>query len=186
MAQALHGIHHVIRLGEEGITQALHPDRILAQSDQHLGKRHQCLHARVPGLLRHLLDRIVALGVRVGLGPGDRLGDFPGIGHRHQQLGQQRVGVQRDGRDHLIQLFLIEHWILGGRRCRRSSGRTGRCRHSRWRIRRLRCTKETTENKHSRHRIDKWNAHCNSMGSVDQCQRKPALNGVFRRCKDVA
>ena len=43
-----------------------------------------------------------------------------------------------------------------------------------------------TDKKDGRERVNEWNAHCNSMGSVDQCQREPALSGAFHRCKDVA
>ncbi|MNQ75988.1 hypothetical protein D3C85_908040 [compost metagenome] len=122
MTQALHAIHDVVGLRQERITQALYPDRILPQRYQHLREGDQRLHAGIPGLVCHLLDRIIALGVRVGLGPGDPLGNLPGVRGGHQYLGQQWVGIQRDGRHHLIQLFLGEHGVFGHRRGGRGGG----------------------------------------------------------------
>ncbi|MNF89195.1 hypothetical protein D3C84_717100 [compost metagenome] len=66
-AQPLDGIHHVIRLGEEGVPHALHPGRVLAKGGEHLREGHQGLHAGVPGLVGHLFHGVVALGIRVGL-----------------------------------------------------------------------------------------------------------------------
>ncbi|MCY1441607.1 hypothetical protein D9M71_579280 [compost metagenome] len=80
VAQTLHAAHDIIGLGEESIAQALHPDRVLAKRCQHLREGHQCLYARVPGLLGHLPDRIVAGGLGVGLGPGHGFIDLPRVG----------------------------------------------------------------------------------------------------------
>ncbi|MNZ32068.1 hypothetical protein D3C78_493880 [compost metagenome] len=113
MTQALHAAHDIIGLREEGVAQALHPDRVLPQGCQHLREGHKRLYAWVPGLIRHLLDGIVAGGLGVGLGPGHRFAHLPRISGGHQYLGQQRIGVQRDGREHLVQLLLGEDRVLG-------------------------------------------------------------------------
>ena len=39
--QALHRIHHRIRLGQEGIAHSLHPGRVLPQSGQRCREGHQ-------------------------------------------------------------------------------------------------------------------------------------------------
>ena len=50
VTQTLHAAHDIVGLGEEGITQALYPDRVLAKGRQHLRDCHHGLDARVPGL----------------------------------------------------------------------------------------------------------------------------------------
>ncbi|MNC22458.1 hypothetical protein D3C75_704600 [compost metagenome] len=122
----MRAFHDIVGLRQEGITQALDPDGILSEQCQHLREGDQCLHARIPGLVRHLFDRIVTLGVRMRFGPADGLADFPGVGGGHQHLCKQRVRVKRNGRQHLIQLFLVKHRILGHRGDGRRIGRACR------------------------------------------------------------
>ncbi|MCY1403253.1 hypothetical protein D9M71_184230 [compost metagenome] len=119
-------MHDIVGLRQEGITQALHPDGVLPQRCQNLRESDQRLHARIPGLVRHLFDRVVTLGVRMRFGPADGLADFPGVGGGHQHLCKQRVRVKRNGRQHLIQLFLVKHRILGHRGDGRRIGRACR------------------------------------------------------------
>ena len=114
MTQALHRCHEIVGLRQEGITQALYRHRILSQRGQHLREGDERLYTRIPGLVLHLFDCIIALGVRVGFRPGDGLGEFPGVRAGHQYLCQQWVRVQRNGRQHLIQLFLGKHGIFRG------------------------------------------------------------------------
>lgn len=113
VAQALHGAHDIVGLRQEGITEALHPHRVLAEGRQQLRESHQRLHTRVPGLLRHLFDRIVTRGFGVGLGPGHGFTHLPRVSGRHQYLGQQCIGVQSNRRQHLVQLLLGEDRVLG-------------------------------------------------------------------------
>ncbi len=114
LAQTLHGAHHIIRLGQKRIPQALHPHRVLPENHQYLRERHQCLDTRVPGLRRHLFDSLIPLSLGIGLGPRHCFGHFTGIGGGHQYLCQQRVGIQRNRREHLVQLLGVEYRLLGG------------------------------------------------------------------------
>ncbi|MNO90189.1 hypothetical protein D3C76_816910 [compost metagenome] len=87
-AQALDRVHHRVGLGEKGITDSLHPDRVLAKCGQHLRKSHQRLHAGVPRLVGDLLDGGITADVRMRLGPDNRVGDIAWIGGGHQHLSQ--------------------------------------------------------------------------------------------------
>ncbi|MNM78959.1 hypothetical protein D3C81_908790 [compost metagenome] len=133
-AQALDRIHHRVGLGEEGVTYPLHPGRVLAKGGQRGGEGDQRLHARVPRLVGDLAHCFVATDIRVRLGPGHRIGDVARIGRGHQHLGEQRVGIQRQRREHLVELFGAEDrfgwcWCWCGRRgsrwCRGGRGRRG-------------------------------------------------------------
>ena len=109
VAQPLHGIHHVVGLRQERIAQALHPGRILAERRERLRECHQRLHARIPRLRSATcFDRVVALGIRIRLRPGRRIGDIARIGRRHQHLRQQRIGIQRDRRDQEALVHAVE------------------------------------------------------------------------------
>ena len=126
MAQALHRVHHSVGLRQERIAHAFAPRPGPAQQVQHLRERHQRLHARIPGLVRHLAHRVIALGVRMRLRPLHRIGDIAGIGRGHHDLREQRIRVQRDRRHHLVQLFALERRFgLRGRNGRRRSRRAG-------------------------------------------------------------
>ena len=89
------------------------------------GHRGERLDARVPGLALHRVLERGARDLRIGLGPARRHHDLERVGRRHQHLGQQRIGIERDRRDQLLDLFLLE----------RGRGRRGR-RRRRWRRRR--------------------------------------------------
>ena len=116
LAKELHRIHHFARLREERVAQVTHPFRLLAQHREHLRKRHQRLHARIPRLVLHGLHRGVTLHAAMGKGPIDRERHVRRIGGRHQHLRQQRVGKQRDGCEHLVELRMRERRGLGGAR----------------------------------------------------------------------
>ena len=107
-SQTLHGVHDVLLLREEGVAQLLRPVELLVHHRQHVRKRDQRLHGRIPGLLLHLLRNGVALDLRMLLGPARGLHDLERIGRGHEDLRQQRVRIQRDGCDDLLQLFGLE------------------------------------------------------------------------------
>ncbi|MNP12695.1 hypothetical protein D3C76_1049420 [compost metagenome] len=113
VTQALYRAHDIVGLRQERITQALHPRRVLAQGREQLWEGYQRLYARVPRLLRDLFDCIIARRLGVGLGPGDSFAHLSRVSGGHQYLSQQRVGVQRNRRQHLVQLLLREHRGLG-------------------------------------------------------------------------
>jgi len=108
----LHGIHDILLLREEGVAELLRPVELLVHHRQHVGKRDQRFHARVPGFfLDGLRDRI-AFDVGMLLLPARRLHDFQRIGRGHEDLREQRIRIQRDRRDDLFQLFGLERWRL--------------------------------------------------------------------------
>ncbi len=109
--QALDGVHHRIRLGQEGIADPLYPDRVLSQRRQYQREGNQRLDAGVPWLICHLLYGVVATDFGVRLRPCCRVGHIARIGGRHQHLRQQRVGIQREGREHLVQLLRGEYGL---------------------------------------------------------------------------
>ncbi len=123
LAQALDRVHHVGLLLEEGLAQVLGPVEPLAHHPDHARERDQRLDARIPVLVLDRAHRLVALKPRVALRPARRLDHLEGIGRSHQDLRQQRVGIERNRRQHLVQLRL--RIAL----CRRRLGERGRRRH---------------------------------------------------------
>ena len=110
LAQALHRVHHVLGLRQEGVTHVAHPFGLRAKRDQHIGEGHQRGHRRIPGLVFHQLDGRVALFIGVRLGPRRSRREILGVGRGHEQLGQQGVGEQGDGRRHLFELLVAERF----------------------------------------------------------------------------
>ncbi len=119
LPEELDGIHHLAGLREERIAQVAHPRGLLAQHCEHLRKRDQRLHARVPRLVLYGLHRGVTLEMAVRERPIDGKGDIRRIGGRHQHLRQQRIGEERDGREHLVEFRGRERGRLGGTHRRR-------------------------------------------------------------------
>ncbi len=76
--QALDGVHHRIRLGQEGIADPLYPDRVLSQRRQYQWEGNQRLDAGVPWLICHLLYGVVATDFGVRLRPCCRVGHIAG------------------------------------------------------------------------------------------------------------
>ena len=74
---------------------------------QHLRKRHERLHTRIPGLLLERVSQLPALERRVArlLNPAIGFDDFQRIGRRHQHLGDERIRIERDRREHLTGLL---------------------------------------------------------------------------------
>ena len=77
-----------------------------------VGRRHKLLHARVPVLLVQRRGELVALEALVGLGEAVGLHDLERIGRGHEHLREQRIGIERDRRDKLIELPGIEQILL--------------------------------------------------------------------------
>src|SRR5262249_7832153 len=75
-------------------------------------KRRQPLQGRIPGLPLHRIFEVAALEVRVVLGPTGRHHDFERVGGGGQDLREQRVGIERDGRDQLLQLLIAQMLLL--------------------------------------------------------------------------
>ena len=86
--------------------EAARPRQVLVHALQQPGEGDQRLDARVPVLVRDQGDGLVALQPGVRARPARRLDDVERIGRGHQHLRQQRVGIQRDRREHLVELGL--------------------------------------------------------------------------------
>ena len=112
-AQALHGVHHVLLLREERVAELLGPVELLVHHREHLRERDQRLDARVPGLALAARPRgpcPSAFGF--AFEPARRFDDLERIGRGHQHLREQRVGIERDRRDELLDLLRLERRFL--------------------------------------------------------------------------
>ena len=110
--QGLHRIHHLRLLIEERVAQRLRPLRVLVHALEHLRECDQRFHARVPVLALGRAHRVVAGKTGAGPGPARGFDHFERVGRCHQDLRQQRVGVERDRREHLVEFLLRKH--IGG------------------------------------------------------------------------
>ena len=107
-AQLLHGIHHGRLLREEGVAQGFGPVELFVHALQDLREGHQRLHARVPVLVLRRAHGVVALQAGVGARPACRLDHLDRINGRHEDLREQRIGIERDRGEHLVELGLAE------------------------------------------------------------------------------
>ena len=117
-AQTLHRVHDVGLLREESLAQPLRPVELLVHHGEDLRERRQRLDAGVPV---HALDRpyrVLTLQAGVGARPAGRLHHLQRVGGRHQDLRQQRIGIERYRRQHLVELRLPEGDPVLGERLR--------------------------------------------------------------------
>ena len=126
-AHPLHRGHHVGLLRQERIAQCRGPLDVLVQLRQHVRKGHQGLDAGVPILLPGRIHQLLARQIAIPLQPLPRLHNLQRVGARHQNLAQQRIGIERDGRHQVVQLFRRQQL----RRRQRSRGRRGLLRQER-------------------------------------------------------
>ena len=120
-AQALHGIGHVLLLRDHRVADLLGPVELVVHHLEDLRKRRQRLDADVPVLVLDRGHRRIALEIGIGLRPARRLDDFERIARGHQRLRQQGIGIQRDRRQHLVEL-LGRVGLLGVLRPQRVNG----------------------------------------------------------------
>jgi hypothetical protein len=108
LPQFLNGIHDIGLLGQESLTQPLCPRRLLGHHVENLWKGRQRLHAQVPGhLVQSVIER-VSLKVRVCLHPSVRFRNLIRVRRRYEDLREQRIGIERDRGEHLVQLLRAE------------------------------------------------------------------------------
>ena len=105
-SQVLHRIHDLRFLVEESIAEVFGPIEFLVHHVEDLRKRDQRFDARVPFGLLCRAHCAVAVQPRIAPRPTRRLDDFSRISRGHQDLRQQRIGIQRDRRQHLVELLL--------------------------------------------------------------------------------
>ena len=103
-AQTLDRGRDILLLAEQRIAQLLRPVETIVHLLQDGRKRDQRLDADVPRLVGNGLHRRVARQRGIGLLPARGLDDFQRIGRGHQHLRQQRVVIERDRRQDLVEL----------------------------------------------------------------------------------
>ena len=134
LAHDLNGVHYVLLLVVIRITQRRGPGKVLVHISQHGRKRRQSLDAGVPILLIDGLRQRVALQARIVLQEAIGFHDLRWKRRGRQNLGNQRIRVQRNGRNQLLQLVGRLRGVR--RRLRRRCGLrilgVLMCRHVRW------------------------------------------------------
>ena len=125
-AQPLDRRGHVGLLTDQRIAQLLGPVEMVVELFQNRREGDQGLDADIPGLVGNGSYGGIALEVGVGLRPAGRLDDLERIARGHQDLRQQRIVVERDRRQHLIELLRRER--LGLRLRLRRQCHNGQCR----------------------------------------------------------
>ena len=113
--QTLHRIHDIRLLRENGIAQLLRPVELFAHHRQHARCSNQGLHAFVPALLVDGRLQWIPLEGFVPGRPSIRLHDLKRIGRCHQNLGEQRIRIERDRSHQRIELFGLQQLLRLGR-----------------------------------------------------------------------
>jgi hypothetical protein len=108
LSELLDRVHHPILLGQKGVSQLLRPLEPVIHHLQDRREVRERFHTRVPVLLFQGSRQLVAPQVRVCLYPAGRPNDLQGVGRSHQDLNQKLIRIERDGRQHLVQLLLSE------------------------------------------------------------------------------
>src|SRR5262245_34375279 len=103
-AHALRGVHQLGTLAEERVAQILRPLEVLRHAVEHVGEARQRLDARVPVLLLERLFERVSLQRGILLPPAIRLDHLERIRRGDADRRQHLVGIERDRRDHLLEL----------------------------------------------------------------------------------
>jgi hypothetical protein len=76
---ALHGLHHVTLLRQEGVPEVCGPLNVVSQALHHVGQSGHGLNTGVPRLLGYGIDEGLVLQVLVSFQPLLKLDDFQGI-----------------------------------------------------------------------------------------------------------
>ena len=114
-AQPLDGGGHIGLLGDHRVAHLLGPVELAVHHRQDLRKGHERRHADVPALVLDRSEGGVALEAGIVLRPARRLDHLQRIARRHQGLRQQRIGIEGNRRQQLVELLRRER--LGGVRC---------------------------------------------------------------------
>ncbi len=113
-AQPLDGNHHILLLINKSLSQIRRPIQVVIHPFQNSWVAGQSLDAGVPRLLANLAGVAASADITVGQH------DLRGQRGRRQDLGNQRVGIERNGPQQLIKLRGRQRLIGGhrGRNCR--------------------------------------------------------------------
>src|ERR1700722_5660943 len=105
VAHYLNSIHHVLLLIDVSIAEGRGPRQIFVHVGEHRRKFHEGLHTGIPGLRVDFFAELFALKIAMLLQPPVCFHNLIGIGRRCEDLCHQRIGIQCDRRDELLQLF---------------------------------------------------------------------------------
>jgi hypothetical protein len=104
-AHELDRVQHFGLLTLIGIAERGGPGKILIHVGKDGGKLRERFHAGVPIFLVHFGGQVGTFQVGIVFEEMLSVFDFAGIGGAGQDLSDQRIGVQSDGRHHLLQLI---------------------------------------------------------------------------------
>jgi hypothetical protein len=107
-SQPLNTAKHLLFLKEECITQALCPVQVSVHPVQEFGKRDERHHRGIPGPTDDRIYRNFAPQIRILTRPAGRLDHLQRISGCNQHMGQNGVGIKRNGRQKLIQFRLTK------------------------------------------------------------------------------
>jgi hypothetical protein len=110
-AQELDRVHHLRFLVQHRVAEAPRPVEVLIEPGQEIRERHERLDAGIPLTIRDGSDGVLTLEVGILPRPARGFDDFQRIRGGDQDLGQQRIRIQRDRRQHLVELGLAESFL---------------------------------------------------------------------------
>ena len=118
-AHALHGIHYIALLGQEGVAEISRPLNVVRQAIDHVGQGGEGLDACIPRLFRDSIGQRFVLQVLVLLQPLLELNNFQGIRGSRQNLSEHGIGIKCNRRDERVQLIRRDFrcHLLRGARC---------------------------------------------------------------------
>src|SRR5467141_2982919 len=105
LTHRLDGIRHILLLVGIRVAKGGTPREVLVHVFKNRGKLCKGLHAWVPGLVVDFFGQLFTLEVGMTLHPAVRLDNLCWIRGSSENLRNQGVRVQRDGRDQLLQLL---------------------------------------------------------------------------------
>ena len=106
LAEHLNDVHHVLRLVEPGVAELGGPGEVLIHLAEDIGKGGEGFNAGIPGLHVGLGGDGVGRSVAHGLAPAISLGDLRGVCRGGENLSEQRVRIECDGGNELLDLIL--------------------------------------------------------------------------------
>ena len=163
LAHDLDRVHHVVRVVVISLPQCSGPRKISGHLIEHALERSERLDARIPGLLLGGIGQWAGFERRVLRDPPVGRGDLVRIGRAGQYLRDELVRIERDGRDHLVELLGARRHV--GRCCRRRDclGNNSwcrrfdrRCGRHHWRRGRCRCAADPVATGQHQHRDTKY------------------------------
>jgi hypothetical protein len=111
---ALYGVHHITFLSQKRISKVRRPGNVFGQVLHDTGKNHESLNTGIPVLIPCGLGQRLISKIRIALDPLTGFDDFKRIRCGDKNLADQRIRIQRNRCDQIIEL--IRRKKLGGTR----------------------------------------------------------------------